>query len=364
MRIDRIHLTGWMLAAVCLALPSQPARAQTVSKTHLMWHLTPAEGATPELAGRVEKLIRARFGELHPAALMDGMTMDSILLVEGNEKFLRCGTGAGCLSGLGKLAGMRFVITGEVALAGGRTTTRLMLVDVAKQASVIEASVDSAGMPGQAQLDELAVAMFRPEQYTGAIVLSVPVAGAQVLLDGKPAGVTPLPGPLAQLVAGDHLVEVKKAGHQPYSRTVRVPMGKSVRLVALLPEVVFSAGRPRPFYKDWPFWTAVGIGAAALGVAGGLHYDANVLQANADKLRENHLEGAEAEQDRADARYLQTYVLYGIGGAGLLAAGLIAIIDLASGPGAAGDAASEPAAVRFEVAPAVQGLGACATLRF
>ncbi len=359
-----------LLTVVCCLAVAGPSTAGSepgavAIKTHLMWHLSPAEGATPELATRVEKAVRAHFQATHGKALMDGLTMDSILLVEGNEKFLRCGTGAGCLSGLGELAGMRYVIAGEVALRNGRTFTRLVLVDTSSKQITSRAVVESAGVPTASALGELAVAMFTPDRYVGSIELSAPVKGAQVLLDGQPAGVTPLVGPLSDVVAGEHLVEVKKPGHQPYSRTIRVPLGKSVRVVALLPKIAYLEPKARPFYVDWPFWTALGVGAAALGVAGGLHYDAGILQDNADEYKRANLDGAAEKQDRADARFLQAYVMYGIGGAGLLAAGLIAIIDAATGdPGEPADAQPEPAAIRFEVGPSAGGLGLGARIRF
>ncbi len=363
LRGSSIAFLAILCALVCLhdSASTQPAARKKAPKTHLMWHLAPSEGATPELTTRVEKAVRALFTQRHGDVLMDGMTMDSLLLVEGNEKFLRCGTGAGCLSGLAELAGMAYVIAGEVGLRRGRTFTRLVLVDVSARKIVSRASVGSGGPPGKALMEELAVAMFTPERYRGSVKLEVTVAGATVLLDGDKVGLTPLVGPLADVPAGEHLIEVKMQGRQPFSRTVHVPMGKTVRVVAILPEVPHLQTRARPFYEDWPFWTALGVGVVAMGAAGGLHYDAGVLQDNADAYKESNHAKADEEQDRADARYLQTYVMYGIGGAGLLAAGLIAIIDVASA-----DETDEPKkpAVELGLAPRPGGLGIFATWRF
>jgi hypothetical protein len=379
MRLHSIALTSiatLLIRVTAVAGPAEPAADErpppaaaeaevdaepTAGKRTMFWHLSPAAGATPELAGEVESALREYFGEHHGDVLMDGMTMDSLLLVEGNEKYLRCGTGAGCLSGLGRLAGMRYVITGEVALEQGRTITRLVLVDTRDEKVVNRAEAVSAGVPGRRHLEQLAVAMFEPERYRGSIELTSPVAGAEVLLDGRPVGVTPLVGPLADVRAGEHLVEVKKPGHQTFSRRVRVPLGDAVRVVAILPEVAYLAPRVRPFYADWPFWTALGVGLAGMATAAGLHADAAVLQDNADRLREQGLSKADSEQDRADARYLQAYVIYGIGGAGLLAAGVIALLDLVADEPAADE---KEAALRFEVGPGPAGLGLSAGVRF
>jgi len=201
--------------------------------------------------------------------------------------------------------------------------------------------------------------MFEPERYKGSIELETSVTGAEVLIDGKKAGVTPLVGPLAAVTAGEHLVEVKKPGHEPFSRTVRVPIGKTVRLVALLPRMAIAV-QTRPFYRDWPFWTAAGAGAVAMVVAGILHHTANVAQQSADNCREGGLTCGDSYQDKADSRYLQAYVVYGLGGAGLLAAGLIAIIDLTSNE-------PEPKtghAIGLGLAPLPGGLALDATFRF
>ncbi len=295
------------------------------SQTYVMWHLVPSGGASPELAARVERNVRAHFKDRRGAALMDDLKMDSHLLVEGNEKFLRCGTGVGCLSGLGRVVQVDFVIAGEVGLDGRLFTLRMVLVDVGKGTAVSTASVVYEGSPSAAQMEELAVAVFEPERYRGSIELDTLVVGADVLLDGKKVGVTPLVGPLGDLLAGKHRLQVRKKGHISYESRVRVPVGKSIRVIVNLPTLVVPEP---PFYLDWPFWTAAGVGAVALVIAGFLHHDANVLLENAAACAKLGRDCEDSYRDQSDSRYLQAYLIYGVGGAGLLAAGLIAVIDV------------------------------------
>jgi hypothetical protein len=336
----------FLLTLLILSLPI-PAWSQT----YVMWHLVPSEGASPEFAGRVERSLRAHFQKRAGGSLMDDIKMDSHLLVEGNEKFLRCGTGTGCLAGLGRAVNSDFVIAGEVELKGKRLTIRMVLVDVGKSAAASTASVVCETAPTQAQMEELAVAMFEPKSYRGSIELDCPVAGAEVLLDGKPVGVTPLVGPLGDLPAGEHRLQVRREGHLPFEGQVRVPVGESVRVVANLPTLVVPEP---PFYKDWPFWTAAGVGVAALVIAGLLHYDAGVLSDNADSCARQDLDCEYSYRDQADSRYLQAYLIYGVGGAGLLAAGLIVILD----------AVASPDSQRVQVTPAPTGAGLSLTWRF
>lgn len=314
------------LPIVVVAFMSSPAWAQT----HVMWHLVPSGGASPEFAARVERAVRAHFLEDRREALMDDLNMDSHLLVEGNEKFLRCGTGVGCLSGLGRAVRVGFVIAGEVGLEAERTTLRMVLVDAKKGAAASGASVVFEGSPSAEQLRELTVAMFEPERYRGSIELETSVVGAEVLLDGERVGVTPLVGPLSDLPAGEHRLLVRKPGHLPHEGRVRVPVGRSVRVAAELPALAFVEP---PFYRDWPFWTAAGVGCVALVIAGLLHHDANILADNADSCALQELECEGDYRGQSDSRYLQAYLLYGVAGAGLLAAGLITVLDLLGSPG-------------------------------
>ena len=349
---------GSILPVVLLLLPGIAGSQERKPSRYLLWHLMPAAGSTPELTTRVEKNLRHFFEKQKPGELMDAMTMDSLILVEGNEKFLRCGTGPACISGLGDLAGIPWVIAGEVRLTGGRVVTELVLVDTAKKAVVSRAAVESGGPPGDAHMEELAVAMFEPEQYRGSLELSCAVEGAEVLLDGKKAGTTPLAGPLDGIAAGKHQLEVKKLGHQPFSREIRINMGETKRVVALLPEERLIYKEPTPFYKHWAFYTFGGIGLVSTVLAVVLHVDAAALDDDVARLKEENPNSTQYHErkDLRDARYTQTYIAYAVGGAGLLAAGIVAILDLARD--------GKPDEVELGFAPHPDGFGLSATIRF
>jgi hypothetical protein len=353
----RVSLVLALPVALSL-IPGIAGSQEKKTSQYLLWHLLPAAGSTPELTTKVEKSLRHFFEKQKPGKLMDAMTMDSLILVEGNEKFLRCGTGPACISGLGELAGIPWVIAGEVRLIGGRVITELVLVDTAKKTVVSRAAVESGGPPGHGHMEELAVAMFEPEQYRGSLELSCAVEGAEVFLDGEKVGSTPLEQPLAGIVAGKHKLEVKKLGHQPFSREIRINMGESRRVVALLPEERRLHEAPTPFYKHWAFYTFGGIGLVSTVLAVVLHVDAVALDDDVARLKEENPNSREYQdrKDLRDARYTQTYIAYAVGGAGLLAAGIVAILDLAR------DGQSDN--VQIGVAPGLDGFGITATIRF
>ncbi len=339
-----------LLGLLASPAPDSTARAPQ-AKGVLLWHLNPVDGATPELVHKVEGQLRKAFEAVHADQLLPAMTMDSLLLVEGNERYLRCGTGAACLAGLGRQAGARIVLSGEVGLREGQLRVRLVRVDVARDEQVGEALVLAPGALGDEQLEELRVGMFEPERYLGSLELTCDTDGAEVRVDGQRVGLTPLVGPLARLPAGMRRVVVRREGHQPFERDVLVPYNRLQRLVVVLPAAAYAKKAGLPFWADWPFWTtlAVGLGGAIAG--GVLLADAQVLEDNAARLQAANLDHADMQQ-RADDRSLQSYVLFGVGGAGLLAAGLIAIIEAATADG--GD--RRPATEDLVIAPAPGGV--------
>ncbi|MBW1809792.1 MAG: hypothetical protein JRJ87_16470 [Deltaproteobacteria bacterium] len=365
----KMRFSGFL--AIALVFFSGLTRAQEASpatgdKTdertnakYLFWHLTPTEGASPEITSRIERNLRLFFEKQQGRLLMDGLTMDSLLLVEGNEKFLRCGSGPACVSGLGEIAGIKQVIAGEVKKIQGRLIVELVLVDTENKSVISRAAIESGGPPSKKHMQELSVAMFAPDAYKGSVELSCAVADAEVLIDKVKVGVTPLVGPLTTL-AGKHLFEVKKFGHQTFSRVIRVPLDGTKQVVALLPEDQRVKPENVPFYKHWAFWTFTGSGVVATAIGIVLHLDANVLDENAQKTRENNLADYQTWQDKADSRHLQAYIVFGVGGVALLAAGVVAIIDVAG----QSDEPNHESRVDISVLPYPSGAGLSATFRF
>jgi hypothetical protein len=83
----------------------------------------------------------------------------------------------------------------------------------------------------------------------GTLTIRSTPAGAQVYLDGNPAGVTKSDGELdlGQLSPGQHRLRVALTGYGDYSQTVTVAAGKSASIpVALTPLVKAPEAQPQP----------------------------------------------------------------------------------------------------------------------
>jgi hypothetical protein len=79
---------------------------------------------------------------------------------------------------------------------------------------------------------------------TGTADITSTPSGAAVILDGKPAGSTPLRG--LTLKPGTHRLELRADGHEPYAANLVVTAGKRARLAAVLRAEVKATAVPEP----------------------------------------------------------------------------------------------------------------------
>ncbi len=87
--------------------------------------------------------------------------------------------------------------------------------------------------------------------------------GAQVFLNEKQHGLTPLRGPIKVRAPSIHRVKVSKRGFVDFSADLTVPPDGTVTVNAKLPLIPKGI---TPFYKKWWFWTV--IASSVVTVAG------------------------------------------------------------------------------------------------
>ncbi|WP_437928496.1 PEGA domain-containing protein [Sorangium sp. So ce291] len=95
----------------------------------------------------------------------------------------------------------------------------------------------------------------------GAVTVTVGVAGAEVLVDGKAVGRAPLEGEVF-VDAGEHRVEAKLEGYAPASETVKVAKGGKAEVALAMPAVKSDAREAAPVAQA-PERGAPGAGARA-----------------------------------------------------------------------------------------------------
>jgi len=91
-----------------------------------------------------------------------------------------------------------------------------------------------------------------PKATMGQLVVTSPVVGAVVSVDGRAVGSVPAE---ASLASGDHLVEIGREGYRRATRNVIVQAGERR-------SVDVDLEREAPITAKWWFWT--GIGAAVV----------------------------------------------------------------------------------------------------
>jgi len=253
------------------------APEEAIDQKLAVWRFD-ALGIDPELVARLETLFRMELDRLDRQPMPSRRDIDRAITGDARE----CTGEDRCLAAIGKKLGVDVIVTGTVGQLGDHYVLTIKAVDVATAKSLQKIQSD----PLRGQPDELIegvrVAAYRllaPAQLHGAIQVQTDLLGADVELDGKPLGKTPLPnnGVIGKLALGKHRLRVAAAAYEhPYDDTIEVHFQKvSPVVVRLVPSTqVIGTGKierveRRPFYTRTWFLVVAGVAAAGLGAAVG-----------------------------------------------------------------------------------------------
>ena len=194
-------------------------------------------------------------------------------------RLVGCAGENACLAGIGKRLGVDLVLSGNVAELGDSYVVNIKVVNATTGAELRRIASDPLRGNPDELIDSVRVAAYRllaPERLLGAISVLADLSRAEVLLDGRRVGLTPLARPIAGLSLGAHRLEVRAAGYSTFAQEVRVRFQKTTRVEVRLaadPNLVrlpiVPAG-PRPAPRRWysSTWFLVGAGVAAVVVGG------------------------------------------------------------------------------------------------
>lgn len=233
-------------------------------------------GMDAERVSRLESLFRIEIERLSGAQLPAPRRVRQALARPENRG---CGSEPRCLISVGKALGVDVVVAGNVAALGDAYVVDIKAVDVASGKELARVASEPLRGDPDKLIERVRVAAYKllaPGALRGAIGLLVDLDGAEVWLDGKKVGVTPLPRPIAGLSLGKHQLEVRARDYAPARRAVKVRFQKTSRVVVSLsgeppaPRVPLAPPpESPPFYRSKWFWGAVGVGVAAV-IAGAL----------------------------------------------------------------------------------------------
>jgi hypothetical protein len=252
------------------------ARAQPpeIKESYALFRLDPL-GIEPQIVDQLERILRVELERVIGRPLPSRDKVEKV--AAQNPKLAACTADPQCLMLLAKALGVSRIVAGNVGGLADSYVVNLKLVDNDGR-ELRRVSAPLRGSPEEL-IDEVRVAAFRliaPERLVGAIAILSDVPGAAVTLDGRPVGMTPLPGPLAALSVGVHHLTVNREGFSGFDEDVPVRFEKTTQVVvkqAAVSEKARRAERRRlgemPVYTKWWFWTAMAVSAVATGIGVG-----------------------------------------------------------------------------------------------
>jgi hypothetical protein len=261
-----------------LGAVSPTARAQKMA----VWRIDPL-GIDSAIVARLRGLLRVELARIASASMVSPLSVAKL----ASRPALRSCTGeVACLVRAGKQLKVDRIISGNVGGLGDSYVVNMKLVDVGRRREVRRVQETISGTPGQL-IEAVRLAAYRliaPDRLKGSLALLANVAGADVRIDGKLRGTTPLELQ-RNLPIGKHTIRVSKLGYVDVVQTVAVRFQKTAHVVVTMevPQKGADGGtmvprkvyRPYPWYTRWWFWTAVGIVAAGVGVGVGYALSAN-----------------------------------------------------------------------------------------
>ncbi|MBK8009882.1 MAG: PEGA domain-containing protein [Deltaproteobacteria bacterium] len=176
---------------------------------------------------------------------------------------------AQCMAEIGGALGVEYLVHGELSRVGGTYSVSLVLLDIARAEAKNRVSRKVSEPRRLLEETSTAVKMLMApllEDKRGFLVVSLDAVGAQVSVDGRTVGISPLGGRL-ELGMGAHEVRVAHEGFMDWAQTVEILPGQvSVADVRLVPSQGYidayeaRASRTRAFA-----WVAAGTSVALVG---------------------------------------------------------------------------------------------------
>jgi hypothetical protein len=129
-----------------------------------------------------------------------------------------------CLAKAGRYARAHLTLDAKIAAIGGTLSVSMRLIDTEKATETgrVADPVSEDAKERAQEVHRMAVQLLAPETYIGSLTLQVSAAAAEVYLDDKLVGTTPLKGPLEGLRAGPHILRVAKPGFADVNQFVDV----------------------------------------------------------------------------------------------------------------------------------------------
>lgn len=210
-------------------------------------------------------------------ALQQNTSLSVVNLVEARRRLgpsvdadvARCDGETRCLTGVGERLKVKEVLLLAVSQLGD-VVLALQRIDVAEKRVVARYADSLSGGQGvdETRLLGWLQQLYPPEAFKryGQIRIATDDEGqgAQVYVNARPKGKTPLSEPLSVLAPGNYRLLVEKPRYLPFSAAVTVMPDTVVEVEARLQRETVQ----QPWYKRWYIWAGIGAGVAAVAATG------------------------------------------------------------------------------------------------
>jgi hypothetical protein len=225
-------------------------------------------GGADAQASALTTMLTAEVGATAGHRAVSRNELKAVVAHQATSQLMGCES-AECMADIGKLVSAQRILTGEVAKLEGAFAVSLTLIDISDGEPRIAARQEAAWRGREDELLLLARPLVQrlldaehAADHVGQVEVFT-VDGASLIVDGKPAGQTPLPGPLSGLPTGPHVLEVQKEGYLSQRLDIIVARHETTVARADLEEMALMD-------QPW-FWAAAGgvvlvAGGAAVGV--------------------------------------------------------------------------------------------------
>ena len=306
-----------------------------------------AEGLPAALVGNLTLALRVAlaadggFARVEPKASL----MELRLLLDCQA------TTPACWAAVARTVQVQTLFVAEVEAQGDGYRMRLQRIDgiTGKVTATFQATLTGGPEALVRALHDQAADFFATLRGGVVRVVSEPSA-SEVLVDGAPRGTTPL---VLRLRPGRHRIEVRQGRSQPFAEEVEVVAGGSVEVSARLAELPVAVPATQPRVAGaWGRLRPVTVGTM---VAAGVVLATGVVLGAVQRQTQTEYNGLTlTRREDVDRRFqLETRgknlsigadVAFGVGGAALVVAGVLAYRDLRAG--------RETRPVRLTIAPA------------
>jgi len=352
-------------AAPSVPLPPPPGKPARVVVSDFVL----AGAAHPDLA-RVMSDGAARGVAGTPGlAVLSQSEIVAVLGLDRLKSMLGCGEEQGCISEIGKALDADRLVSGSLTLLERTALITVRFIDV-RRGVTLGRTTGTLLDATQAELVDAARRLAheavtgKKVDTTGTLRIQVSRTGAEVTLDGKSLGLSPVAG-AQRVLEGPHTVTVQKQGYVRWSSTVAVAAGQDLKVDAELVPIVLLGEAARSRLWTWGYVSA-GV-ALAGGTAGAVF--GRMADTSYKKYQQATERAAAVDlRDQTNQRKTLANVSWTVGGvAALGAAGLITTALVQDARAARDLQASAPAApldLAVAVQPAPGGASLALSLAF